>query len=183
MTANLTVSVDFQMERFMSAADAVLERDQPFSNISVAALVPALLAGSAATVAFDLFGQALSPLAGFAKLAPVGLADATIKALFGASLPGAGYLLHMLVGLISYPLGWLLVARPLAARLAPSMPEWLVAAAYGIGLWIFALFGMAHLLVGMPAFLGFTGITWVALAGHVIYALAFVASLKWLIRN
>jgi hypothetical protein len=29
---------------------------------------------------------------------------------------------------------------------------------------------MAHLIAGNPAFLGFTGITWVALAGHVLFA-------------
>ncbi|MEM7644452.1 MAG: hypothetical protein AAF366_18290, partial [Pseudomonadota bacterium] len=36
-------------------------------------------------------------------------------------------------------------------------------------LWIFALYVMAHLVAGMPAFLGFTGITWVALWGHVLF--------------
>lgn len=33
-----------------------------------------LSAGALATVAFDTFGQAISPLFGYAKLAPVGLA-------------------------------------------------------------------------------------------------------------
>ncbi len=52
----------------------------------------------------------------------------------------------------------------------PSLPTLAAAAIYGVVLWVFALFVMAHLVVGMPAFLGFTEITWVALVGHVIYA-------------
>ena len=59
----------------------------------------------------------------------------------------------------SYPLGWLLVAWPLADRVMPSMLKVAIAAASGVGLWIFALYIMAHLVVGMPAFLGFMGIT------------------------
>jgi hypothetical protein len=49
--------------------------------------------------------------------------------------------------------------------------------AYGVALWIFALYIMAHLIAGNPAFLGFTGITWVALAGHVLFAV--VAALAY----
>ncbi|MEM7642261.1 MAG: hypothetical protein AAF366_06995, partial [Pseudomonadota bacterium] len=128
-----------------------------------------LMAGAFATIAFDLFGQGLSPLAGFAKLAPVGLASSTLKAIFGAAPRGAADTLHILTGLIAYPLGYLLIARPLAAKVVPWMHWSLVAAAYGVGLWIFALYVMAHLVAGMPAFLGFTGITWVALWGHVLF--------------
>ena len=150
------------------------------TNLTLATLITPLFAGGIATIAFDLFGQGLSPLAGYARLAPVGLADGTIKALFDTKIAGGGHILHYLTGLIAYSLGWLIIAKPLAAKLTPWMSEWLAAIAYGTGLWIFALFVMAHLVVGMPAFLGFTGITWVALAGHIVYALALVAALKWL---
>ena len=152
----------------------------PENNNAAGTVIKVLLAGSLATVVFDLFGQGLSPLAGFAKLAPVGLANGTIKALLGVKVAGGGYLLHMLVGLLAYPLGWLLIARPLADKITPWMPKLLVAIAYGIGLWIFALYIMAHLIVGMKPFLGFTGITWVALVGHVIYAIAFLGAWEWL---
>lgn len=145
----------------------------PVYNGTISTAMTVLLAGSFATVAFDLFGQALSPMTGYAKLAPVGLANGTIKALLGAKIAGGGYLLHILVGLLAYPLGWLLIALPVADRLTPWMPKLLVAIAYGIGLWVFALYIMAHLIVGMKPFLGFTGITWVALVGHVIYAVVF----------
>ena len=137
-----------------------------------------LAAGALATVAFDLFGQGLSPLAGFAKLAPVGLANSTLQTVFGAAPSGAAHTLHVLTGLVAYPLGYLLVARPIAAKVTPWLHWSAVAAAYGVGLWIFALFVMAHLVAGMPAFLGFTGITWVALWGHVLFALVAAAVIE-----
>ena len=137
-----------------------------------------LTAGAAATIAFDLFGQGLAPLAGFAKLAPVGLANSTLKAVFGAAPSGAAHTLHTLTGLVAYPLGYLLVARPLAARLTPWLHWSAVASAYGVGLWVFALYVMAHLVTGAPAFLGFTGITWVALWGHVLFGLVAAAVIE-----
>ena len=137
-----------------------------------------LIAGALATIAFDLFGQGLSPLAGFATLAPVGLAQASIKAVTGVGSKPLAETLHVLTGLIAYPLGYLLVARPLAARITPWLHWSLVATAYGVGLWIFALYVMAHLVAGNAPFLGFTGITWVALWGHVLFALVAAAVIE-----
>lgn len=138
-----------------------------------------LLAGALATVAFDFFGQSLSPALGFANLAPVPLANNVIQVLFGAPWrPGAEFL-HYFAGLVGYPLGWMLIARPLARNFVPGMPWWLAATLYGIALWIFALYLMAHLIAGNPPFLAFTGITWVALVGHVIYALVAAAVVRW----
>jgi hypothetical protein len=134
-------------------------------------LVTMLVAGALATVAFDFYGQSLSPMLGFASLAPVPLANSTIQTLFGAPYEPGAHLLHYVAGLIAYPLGWMLIARPIAARVAPWAPWWIAASVYGVALWVFALFVMAHLVAGLPAFLGFTGITWVALVGHVLFAL------------
>ncbi|MEL7013478.1 MAG: hypothetical protein AAFO72_09375, partial [Pseudomonadota bacterium] len=47
-----------------------------------AQLVAFFTASAAAFIAFDLFGQVLSPMFGFATLAPVGLANATIAAIW-----------------------------------------------------------------------------------------------------
>ncbi|MFK7838463.1 MAG: hypothetical protein AB8B60_19820 [Sulfitobacter sp.] len=129
-----------------------------------------LSAGALATVAFDAFGQGLSPLFGYAKLAPVGLASSTLKQVFGASPSGAAYLLHILTGLVAYTLGYFLIARPVQRAVMPSLHWSLTAVAYGVVLWVFALYVMAHLVAGMPAFLGFSGITWVALWGHIVFA-------------
>jgi hypothetical protein len=130
-----------------------------------------LTAGAFATIAFDAFGQALSPLFGYAKLAPVGLAGASLKAIFGANPSGAAHLLHALTGLIFYAVGWAFVARPLQRAILPRLHWSITAVAYGIALWVFALYVMAHLVTGNKPFLGFTGITWVAFWGHIVYAL------------
>ena len=130
-----------------------------------------LTAGALATIAFDLFDQGLSPLFGFAKLAPVGLANGTLNAVFGSSPKGAADALHIMTGLLAYPLGYLLIARHIAGKILPNLHWSGIAIGYGIGLWVFALYGMAHLVAGLKPFLVFTGITWVALWGHILFAL------------
>ncbi|PWE29899.1 hypothetical protein DDZ14_16625 [Maritimibacter sp. 55A14] len=138
-----------------------------------------LLAGACATVAFDFFGQSLSPMLGFANLAPVPLANNVIQTLFGATYrPGAEFL-HYFAGMVAYPLGWMLLARPIARTLAPGLGWVMPAAVYGVLLWVFALYIMAHLIAGNPAFLGFTGITWVALIGHILFALVAAWVVAW----
>lgn len=137
-----------------------------------------LTAGAFATIAFDVFGQALSPLFGHAKLAPVGLAGATIKSVFGTNPAGAAYLLHSLTGLIFYVVGYFAIARPVQMAILPKLHWSITATVYGVALWAFALYGMAHLVASMKPFLGFTGITWVALWGHIVYALVAAAILE-----
>ena len=142
-------------------------------------LLTMLLAGALSTVAFDFFGQSLSPMLGFANLAPVPLANNVIRVLTGnAWTPGAEFL-HYFAGMVAYPLGWMLIARPIWRAVMPGLNWFLVATAYGVVLWVFALYVMAHLIAGNPAFLGFTGITWVALVGHVIFAWVTAATVKW----
>ena len=140
-------------------------------------------AGALATIAFDLFGQALSPLFGFAKLAPVGLAQGTVKAVFGAAPKGIGDLVHILTGLFVYSFGWALIVRPIQEAVLPSLPWIVTAVVYGVGLWVFALYGVAHLIAGNTPFLGFTGITWVALWGHILYAVVVAAVIEWKPRS
>lgn len=132
-----------------------------------------IVAGALATVAFDAFGQGLSPLLGFASLAPVPLANQVLGVLFGAGSKPLAELVHVAAGLIAYPLGWALIAAPLGRRL--KLPWWLTAGLYGVALWVFAIYIMATLIAGNPPFLGFTGITWVALVGHVLFALVAAA--------
>ena len=129
-----------------------------------------LTAGAIATLAFDTFGQSLAPLFGYAKLAPVGLAGSTLKTVFGANPSGAAHLLHVLTGVVFYAVGWFAIARPVQRAVMPNLPWVVTAVVYGVVLWVFALYVMAHLVTGAKPFLGFTGITWVALWGHVVYA-------------
>lgn len=135
-----------------------------------ATIVTILTAGAFATLAFDFFGQSLSPWLGFSRLAPVPLANGVIATLFGEGFTPAAHAMHYFVGVVGYSLGWVLIAEPLRARFAPQVPWWAAAVVYGVALWVWALYVMAHLVVGNPAFLGFTQIAWVALVGHVVYA-------------
>lgn len=140
----------------------------PAFNITT--LMTILIAGALATVAFDVFGKSISPMLGFAKLAPVPLANGVIKTIFGAGYRPGADLLHYTAGMLAYPIGWMFIARPLHKMILPSLPQFIVSTIYGIALWVFALYFMAHLIAGNKAFLGFTGITWVALVGHVLFA-------------
>ncbi len=142
-----------------------------------------LVSGAVGTIAFDIWGQAIAPLLGLGNLAPTGLARSLLGAL---GLPNGapwGHIMHLfLVGLIAYPVGWLYIARPILARVLPGA-GWLIASViYGIGLWAFAIGGVTA-VAGLPFFLGFTLITWVALAGHVIYGIIAAATVVWLERR
>lgn len=138
-----------------------------------------ILAGAVATVAFDLFGQSVTPMLGFASLAPVPLANNVIQTLFGAPYEPGAQLLHYIAGMIAYPVGWMFIAEPLARRITPGLSWFIVSVIYGVGLWIFALYIMASLIAGQPPFLGFTGITWVALTGHVLFAVVAAYVVRW----
>lgn len=151
---------------------------QAFRSSALPAATPGgfltmLVGGLIATVAFDLFGQWLTPTLGFARLAPEPLATQTLRVLFGAFPNDAlgGTIVHWVTGILFYPIGYAFIALPIARALVPGIHWIVVAAAYGVVLWVFALYVMAHLIAGNPPFLAFTGITWVALIGHVLYAL------------
>lgn len=137
------------------------------------------LAGALATMAFDLWGQLISPGIGWANLSPHGLA----KSLLGTfGLPNgdfAGYFVHFyLVGLIGYPVGWLFIFKPVWEKVLGGLGGWfLPAAVYGFGLWVFAIGGITA-IAGLPFFLNFTGITWVALIGHVLYGIVLVLVIR-----
>lgn len=147
--------------------------------LTAATLGLMFLAGAVATMAFDLWGQLISPALGFANLSPHGLA----KSLLGTfGLPNgdfAGYFVHFyLVGLIGYPVGWLFIFKPIWDKVLGGVGGWFVpAAVYGFGLWVFAIGGITA-IAGLPLFLSFTGITWVALVGHVVYGIVLVLVMR-----
>ncbi len=87
-------------------------------------------------------------------------------------------MIHGVVGVVFYPLGFLFIARPLQRLILPNLPLFLTGLGFGVGLWIFALYVMAHLFAGLPAFLGFIPLTWASLVGHLIFGtvVAFVTT-------
>ncbi|WP_420394487.1 hypothetical protein [Acuticoccus sp.] len=149
------------------------DRPATTSYLSGGTLFVMLWAGLLATIVFDWYGQYLTPELGFARLAPEPLATQTLQTLFGAFDGDAagGTALHWITGIVFYPVGYALIALPIARAIVPGISWLVVAIVYGVVLWAFALYVMAHLINGNPPFLGFTGITWVALIGHVIFAI------------
>ncbi|MEP5761171.1 MAG: hypothetical protein ABJ327_18015 [Litoreibacter sp.] len=133
-----------------------------------------MLAGALATCAFEIYGQVISPALGYSRLAPVPLAASVFKAIAGYGSKEMAELMHYTAGIIGYPVGFALVARPLWLKIAPRVPWYAVAVAFGVVQWVFALYVMAHLIAGQKAFLGFSGITWAALWGHIVYALVAI---------
>lgn len=136
------------------------------------------VAGFVATCAFDFWGQVVSPGLGFANLSPHGLAKSLLGALGLPSNDFAGYFMHFyLVGQIGYPVGWLFIFAPIWARVVGPTHWFIPGFIYGFGIFLFAIGGITA-IAGLPFFLGFTGITWVALVGHVLYGIVLVAVLQ-----
>lgn len=144
-----------------------------FSADKFSLILTILFSGALATVAFDFWGPSLAPLIGFAELSTIKLPTSMIEVLFGTAPTGIPELIHYVTGLVLYPVGWLIVVRPLWKAIIPSFHWTITALLYGVVLWVFALYVVAHLITGLPPFIGFTGVTWVALIGHLIYALVF----------
>ncbi|CAM3060566.1 hypothetical protein PANO111632_00480 [Paracoccus nototheniae] len=128
-------------------------------------IVTALLAGLAADLTWEFWARILTPLWVGGPLEPAAL----VQSVFGFRNPVLAELIHAVVGVVFYPLGYLFIARPLQRLVVPSLPVLLTGVGFGIGLWVFALYVMAHLIAGLPAFLGFITLTWASLVGHVLF--------------
>ena len=136
----------------------------------------ALLAGVAADLAWEVWARAITPLWVGGPLQPAAL----VQSVFGFQNWALAEVIHAIVGVVFYPLGYLLIALPLAKRVAgvvglKDLPWPITAFGYGVGLWVFALYVMAHVFAGLPAFLGFITLTWASLVGHVIFSLVLGA--------
>lgn len=156
-----------------------------FPALNVRILGHMFIAGVIATTAFDVWGQFISPLIGWATLSPHGLARSLLGALGIPNNNFSGYYVHFfLVGLIGYPVGWFYVFKPIwdltvgkVLNMGRFLNWFVPSAIYGFGLWVFAIGGIT-LIAGLPFFLNWTGITWVALIGHVLYGIVLVAALE-----
>lgn len=140
-------------------------------------LVPTiLLAGIAADVAWEIWARGITPFLVGGPLQPAAL----VQSVFGFQNWTVAELIHAITGIVFYPIGYLFIARPLQRRILPQLPLVLTGAGFGIGLWIFALYIMAHLIAGLPAFLGFIPLTWASLVGHILFGLvvAFVVRFR-----
>jgi len=138
-----------------------------FPTLVGATLITALVAGIAADLAWEVWARLITPLLVGGPLQPAAL----VQSVFGFQNWVLAEAIHAFVGVVAYPLGYLFIARPLQRAILPGLPWWLTALAYGVGLWTFALFVMAHLIAGLPPFLGFIPLAWASLAGHLLFGL------------
>lgn len=136
-----------------------------FPTIDIGLLKAIIIAGLAADISWEIWARLLTPLWVGGPLEPAGL----VQSVFGFNNRPLAEVIHAIVGIVFYPIGYLFIARPLQRKILPQLPLLLTGIGFGVGLWIFALYVMAHLIAGLPAFLGFIELTWASLVGHVIF--------------
>ncbi|PKA39919.1 hypothetical protein N2599_29255 (plasmid) [Rhizobium sullae] len=131
-----------------------------------------ILSGLAANITWEIWARLITPLWVGGPLEPAAL----VQSVFGFNNLLLAEMIHAIVGVVFYPIGYLFIARPLQRLIVPKLPLLLTGIGFGIGLWIFALYVMAHLFGGQPAFLGFVTLTWASLIGHMLFGtvVAFV---------
>lgn len=138
---------------------------QILPRISGALVITILLAGVAADLTWEFWARIITPMLVGGPLQPAAL----VQSVFGFQNIGLAELIHAIVGVVFYPIGYLFIARPLQRMIFPNLPLLLIGIGFGVGLWVFALYVMAHLIAGLPAFLGFIPLTWASLAGHILF--------------
>lgn len=145
-----------------------------FPPLTAATLVTAVLAGAAADLVWEFWARAITPLLVGGPLQPAAL----VQSVFGFQNWPLAEFIHAVVGVVFYPLGYLYIARPLARVITPGLPWPIVGIGFGLGLWVFALYIMAHIFAGLPPFLGFIPLAWASCAGHAIFGLVCAAVVK-----
>ena len=152
-------------------------RPAAFPAITPRTGLDALIAGVIGLLAWEMFARGIAPFWLGHALEPTGL----IEMAFGIGGTGA-QIIHLATGLVAFPLGYMLLVRPLAAALGAGIPVWLLGLGYGVALWVFAMVVVASLLAGMPPFLGFGAVAWASLIGHLLLGLAIALTVEYRIR-
>ena len=153
------------MTSSMQDTSAAMAPRSLFPTIDTRLAVTAILAGAAADATWEFWARAITPLLVGGPLEPAAL----VQSVFGLQSRFAAELIHLAVGVFAYPIGYLFVARPLQRLILPRLPLVLTGAGFGVGLWVFALYVMAHLFAGIEPFLGFEPIAWASLGGHILF--------------
>ena len=81
-----------------------------FPPLTMATLATAVLAGAAADTVWEIWARFITPLWVGGPLQPAAL----VRSVFGLESWTVAELIHIVVGVVFYPLGYLYIARPLA---------------------------------------------------------------------
>ena len=140
-----------------------------FPPLTGVTLATALMAGLAADLSWEVWARFITPLIPGVggPLEP----SALVQSVFNLESRLLGEIIHFVVGVAFYPLGYLFVARPLQRLIIPGLPWVLTSLGFGAGLFVFALYIMAHLIAGFPAFLGWVPLSYCSLGGHLLFGL------------
>ncbi|PYE87274.1 hypothetical protein [Phyllobacterium leguminum] len=149
-----------------------MQKTSVFPEIQPGLVRTIIFSGLAADITWEIWARLITPLLVGGALEPAAL----VQSVFGFNNRLAAEAIHAIVGIVFYPIGYLFIARPLQRLIFPKLPLLLTGIGFGIGLWIFALYVMAHLFGGQPPFLGFIPLTWASLFGHMLFGtvVAFV---------
>jgi hypothetical protein len=166
--------------RIMAALAAAAPRTAPQSvtapnmRTGFDALLHAFMIGLAGLLIWEVFARGIAPFwIGFA-LDPTTLINAALD------VHGAGAVaIHLCVGTLLFPIGFLLVVRPLARTLAPRLPWWGVGTLYGTVLWVLAGTLVANWMGGMEAFFGFGAVAWASLVGHAALGVSMAGAERY----
>src|SRR5215204_4571669 len=103
-----------------------------FPPITRDLVITALIAGMAADLTWEVWARAITPfLPGVGgPLEPAAL----VQSVFALKSRFLAEIIHLVVGFVFYPLGYLFIARPLAQAIVPALPWWFVAAGFGVAL-------------------------------------------------
>lgn len=153
--------------------------DQPRSGFSIQrAALTILLAGALSLVVWEIWSKVLAPFYMGGTLSPVGLVKSSLgigkesfAPVLSASSNAVGNAvangLHLFTGFIAYPAAYLFAARPISRSVMPALPWWITGTVFGVALYVFAMYIMAHFFAGFPPFFGFNGLSQASLIGHV----------------
>jgi hypothetical protein len=156
-------------------AYAMTPRPSLFPAIDGRLVATILIAGLSADILWEVWARAITPLLVGGPLQPAAL----VQSVFGFNNLFLAEVIHAVVGIVFYPIGYLFIARPLQRAILPNLPLVLTGIGFGIGLWVFALYVMAHIFAGLPAFLGFIPLAWASLGGHILFGLTVAFVVRW----
>lgn len=155
-----------------------MQKTSVFPEIQPRLVVTVILAGLAADITWEIWARLITPLWIGGPLEPAAL----VQSVFGFNNRLLAEVIHAVVGIVFYPIGYLFIARPLQQLVVPKLPLLLTSIGFGIGLWVFALYVMAHLFGGQPPFLGFIPLTWASLIGHILFGTVVAFVVRWIER-
>lgn len=167
----------------INTAEAAGSGQRLLPALNLQTLLTVLLAGVVSLVVWEIWARGISPAIGYGELRPTDLATAVLGKLFGVTDKSVAHIAHYLTGLVAYPAAYVLAVRPLTQRLLPFVPWWIVAAIFGVGTFVFALYVMAHLVMGWAPFLGWGTVAQTSLVGHTLLGLALGATAHWRTRR